>query len=68
MEVTEDGDWDASGASQIIVTQAETAYVVSTTDDDIDEPDGSITVRIMPGRGYSKGWPWARSTDVTDTD
>ena len=68
VQVTEDGDFGASGASTVIVTQAETTYRVSTADDEVVEPDGSVTARIMPGTGYVPDWPSAVTIDVTDND
>ena len=68
MEVTENGDFGASGAQSITVTKAETTYVVSTTDDEIDEPDGYVRAWIIAGRGYNPGWPSAVKIDVLDND
>ena len=68
IELTEDGDFGASGAKSLTVTESETTYRVSTTDDDVDEPNGSVRAKIMSGKGYVPGWPSAVTINVADND
>ena len=64
--VTESGDFGASWAQSITVTEAETTYVVSTTDDRIREQDGSITATILEGQGYNSSFPWTVRVKIRD--
>ena len=41
---------------------------VPTADDNLDEPDGSITVRITTGAGYTVGTPSTALVTVNDND
>ena len=66
IKLTEKGDFGASGAKSVTVTKAETTYRVSTTDDKVDEPDGSVTARIIAGKGYNPGWPSAVKINIKD--
>ena len=66
IKLTEKGDFGASGAKSVTVTKAETTYRVSTTDDKVDEPDGSVTARIIAGKGYNPGWPSAVEINIKD--
>ena len=68
MQVSQSGDFGASGAKSVTVTQAETTYRVSTTDDVVNESNGSVSARVMPGHGYVPGWPSNVSIDVADND
>lgn len=43
-------------------------YSVSTVDDSTDEADGSITLTIKSGTGYTVGSPSSATTTVTDND
>ena len=64
--VTGGGNFGASGANSITVTEAETTYVVSTTNDNVKEPDGIVSASIMEGQGYSRGWPWTVRIRIRD--
>ena len=37
-------------------------------DDDVDEPDSTVTVRILPGTGYQLGDPSSYTVMITDDD
>ena len=41
---------------------------VATTDDSTDEPDGTVTLTIDPGSGYTVGAYASETADVTDDD
>ncbi len=53
--VAQSGDFGAStGSHQVTVpTSGSTTLTVSTTNDDVDEPDGSVTVTVDDGSGYT---------------
>jgi len=51
----------ASGATFAAVT-------VPTQNDDTDEPNGSVTVTVMPGTGYTVGSPSSATRVVNDND
>ena len=58
-------------AGQRTVTLPTTGSVtltLATTDDTTDEPDGSATVTVEPGAGYTVGAPASASVEVTDDD
>ncbi len=51
--VSERGAFGASGAATVQVSGAATTYTVSTADDELDEADGSVTVTLLDGGGYT---------------
>ena len=51
--VSERGAFGASGAATVEVSGAATTYTVSTADDELDEADGSVTVTLLDGDGYT---------------
>ncbi len=66
--VSESGSWGASGPTTVTVSGGTTTYTVSTSDDDVDEPNGSVTVRMQSGVGYSAGRPASAAVSVADND
>ncbi|MYG39931.1 MAG: hypothetical protein F4201_03800 [Nitrospira sp. SB0677_bin_15] len=44
------------------------AYTVATVNDDTDEPNGSVTVTVSGGSGYTVGSPSSASVTVNDND
>ena len=66
--VSETGSWGASGASTISVSAASTTYTVTTSNDDVDEPNGSVTAAVQSGTGYNVGSPASASVNVADND
>ena len=66
--VTETGDWDATGAATVSVNSATTTYTISTTNDEADEADGSVTATVQTGADYTVGTPAAASVTVADDD
>ena len=71
VDVTESGSY-ISGSAPATVDIAEGAttgtLTVSTEDDSIDETDGSITVRITTGAGYTVGTLSTALVTVSDND
>ncbi len=69
--ITADGDYGAvTGSRTVTVPTAGTAqFLVATSDDPTDEPDGSVTVTINAGDGYTVSATQTTGTvDVTDND
>ena len=46
----------------------EATFSVATVNDAVDEPDGSASVTVEPGAGYTVGAPASASVEVTDDD
>ncbi len=51
--ISQSGDFGASGAATITISGASTTYTVSTTNNQIDEADGSVTATLQDGTGYT---------------
>ena len=68
LSLTETGDFGASGPATVTLSGANATYTVTTTDDNVDEPDGSVTVTVQPGQGYTVGSLSAASVNVVDDD
>ena len=66
--VTEAGDFGATGAATVTVSGATTSYPITTTDDAVDEADGTVTVTLEAGAGYTLGTPAAATVAVADDD
>ena len=66
--VTEAGSFGATGAATIAVSSAVTTYTVTTSDDGVDEPDGSVTATVQSGTGYTVGTASAATVAVADDD
>ncbi len=41
---------------------------IALTDDTVDEPDGTVTVKVLPGYGYTVGDPSSITISVRDND
>ena len=67
---TPSGDFLSGTRPQTVtIPVAGTATVsVDTVDDGTDEPDGSVTLRVAAGSGYSVGTPSTALITVTDDD
>ncbi len=66
--VSQSGDFGATGAATVSVSSATTTYTVTTSGDDVDEPNGDVTVTVQSGSGYTVGsTPMAR-VSVADDD
>ena len=67
--VSQSGAFGASGAATITVSRASTTYTVSTTDDQLDEADGSVTATLQDGSGYTvSAAQGAATVGVADDD
>ena len=66
--VSETGDWDATGAATVSVNSATTTYTIATSDDQVDEADGSVTATVQSGTGYTVGTAASASVNVADDD
>ena len=58
----------AAGTRTAQITGTSTAISVTTTDDSADEPDGSVTVTLLTGSGYTLGSPQTATVTVRDND
>ncbi len=70
VEVTASGDFGAAVGSRTVTIGAggSAAVTVPTVDDSVDEADGSVTVTVQPGDGYTVGAVSSLSADVVDDD
>ena len=71
VRVTQSGSYIVGAAPETVVITAGATTVtlaVPTVDDSLDEPDGSITVRITTGAGYTVGTPNPAMVTVNDND
>ncbi len=70
--VSQSGDFaasDALGSKTLTVPTAGSAsYSVTTINDSVDEPDGSITLTLNAGSGYKLSAQASASVDVADND
>ncbi len=67
--VTEQGDFGASGAATVTVSGTTTTYTVTTSDDSVDEANGSVTATLNAGHGYTVSATAATVTvSVSDDD
>ena len=66
--VSETGDWDATGAATVSVNSATTTYTIATSDDQVDEADGSVTATVKAGTGYTIGTASTATVTVADDD
>ncbi|MDE0360821.1 MAG: hypothetical protein OXI74_06595 [Rhodospirillaceae bacterium] len=70
VSVGTEGDYGvAAGSRTVTITTAGSATLkLPTTDDNTDEPDGSLTVTVMDGDGYAAGDPASGTVAVRDDD
>ena len=66
--VSQTGDWGATGAATVSVSGATTTYTITTTDDKVDEADGSVTATVQAGNGYTVGTTSTATVAVADDD
>ena len=71
VDVASAGEWGATVGTQTVTipkgaTQA--TVTVSTTDDSVDEPDGSVTATLRAGSGYTVGQQSTQSAQIADDD
>ncbi len=56
------------GESFTIGTNGVATLRVYTYDDNVDERNGSVNVKVSPGDGYTVGWPSSATMTVNDND
>ena len=55
-------------ASVTIPASGSATVTIATTDDEVDEADGSVTLTLNAGSGYTVGAPSSETADVSDDD
>ena len=72
LSVGQDGDFAAAGETGTrtvtVPTGGSVGVDIPTVDDARDEPDGSVTVTVDPGTGYTVGGTAAHTVAVADND
>ncbi|WP_419838731.1 S8 family serine peptidase [Candidatus Poriferisodalis sp.] len=71
VDIASAGDWGATtGTQTVTIPQGanQATLAVATTDDSVDEPDGSITATIATGSGYTIGRQATQSAHIADDD
>ena len=68
--VTTTGDYGYGTlpTSVTIPTTGSATVTIATTDDEVDEADGSVTLTLNAGSGYTVGAPSSETADVADDD
>ena len=66
--VSQSGSWGATGAATVSVNSATTTYTIATSDDQVDEADGSVTATVQSGNGYTVGNASTATVNVADDD
>ena len=66
--VSQTGSWGATGPATVSVSAATTTYTITTSDDNVDEANGSVTATVQSGSGYTVGSPSSGTVAVSDDD
>ncbi len=66
--VSQSGSWGATGAATVSVSGATATYTIATSDDQVDEADGSVTAIVQSGSGYTVGTTASATVSVSDDD
>ena len=68
--VATDGDWGVTAGSRTVTipTTGSATLTLATTGDDADEPDGSVTVTVADGSGWTAGDPASGTVAIRDDD
>ena len=68
--VAADGAWGIAAGSRTVTvpTTGSAVLTLATTGDDADEPDGSVTVTVKDGNGYTVGSSASGTVSVQDDD
>ena len=68
--VAASGDYGIAGASRTVTipTAGSVMLTLATADDSADEPDGSVTVTVTDGAGYTVGSSASGSVSIEDDD
>ena len=70
VSVAADGDWGITAGSRTVTipTTGSATLTLATTDDAADEPDGSVTVTVADGSGYTVGSAGSGTVAIRDDD
>ena len=70
VSVGTDGDWGVTAGSRTVTipTTGSATLTLATAGDDADEPDGSVTVTVADGSGYTVGSAGSGTVAVRDDD
>ena len=70
VSVAAGGDYGIAAGTQTVTvpTTGSATLTLATTDDSADEPDGSATVTVQTGNGYTVGSPASGTVAVRDDD
>ena len=70
LDVTSTGDFGVTGTREVTVpaNQASASFTISPEDDNVDEPDGTITVTLNQSDDYDIGDDSSASVTVKDND
>ena len=68
--VATEGDYGVTAGTRTvsIPTAGSATLTLATSDDDADEPDGSVTLTVAAGNGYTVGDPASGSVSIADDD
>ena len=68
--VATDGDWGVTAGTQTVTipTSGSATLTLATAGDDADEPDGSVSVTVTDGTGYTVGASASGTVSVRDDD
>ena len=68
--VATDGDWGITAGSRTVTIPASgsATLTLATAGDDADEPDGSVTVTVADGSGWTAGDPASGTVAIRDDD
>ena len=68
--VATDGDWGVTAGTQTVTipTTGSATLTLATAGDDADEPDGSVSVTVADGTGYTVGSSGSGTVSVLDDD
>ena len=68
--VSQSGDYGATTGQRTVTipTTGSATVTITTTDDELDEPDGSVTLTLNAGSDYTVGAPSSETADVADND
>ena len=68
--VATDGDWGVTAGSRTVTIPASgsVTLTLATAGDDADEPDGSVTVTVADGSGWTAGDPASGTVAIRDDD
>ena len=66
--LSQTGGYGATGPASVSLSGTSASYTVSVPDNDLDQADGSVTVTVQAGTGYTVGAQSSRKVAVADND